>query len=106
MSAIVFHGTANTDIPYQGGGPYGTPDIPTWARGWAQRDGCTRGPTPFSKGKFFTAVRYTACRSGTEVQLYTMIDEGDQWPADLDLLGQTNNASELIWRFFVAHPQR
>ena len=106
VSLIAFHGTANDTVPYHGGGPYDTPDIPTWARRWAHRDGCIKGPTRFSQGPSFTAIRYTACRAGSEVQLYAMIGEGDQWPADSDLLNQTNNGSELIWHFFAAHPRR
>jgi polyhydroxybutyrate depolymerase len=108
VAVIAFHGTADV---YHGSSAQGSPDIPTWARGWAQRDGCTRGPIGFFHHLNFSsqdisAVRYTACRAGTEVELYTIGDGGDVWPFDIvDAKGQSTIASELIWRFFAAHPR-
>jgi poly(3-hydroxybutyrate) depolymerase len=98
VSVLAFLGTTDSYLPYRNDG---APDIPTWAH----HDGISHGPTQFAKGKFFTAIRYSSCSSGTEVQLYTVIAEGDQWPASFDLTNKNDDADELIWQFFAAHPR-
>lgn len=111
VSVIAFHGDLDTSVLYHGDGK-GLPDIPGWARGWAHRDGCVSGPTPFFHGTdpFRTyavvAVRYTGCRSGAQVQLYTVKGGAHQWPPAVGPMGRAVPPAEIIWRFFASHPQR
>jgi polyhydroxybutyrate depolymerase len=91
VSIIAFHGTQDN---YAG--------IPTWARHWAKRDGCERGPTRFFHYKNVTAIRYTQCRAGTTVELYSFAGMGHEYPRK----GVTViEAAPLIWAFYSSHPR-
>jgi polyhydroxybutyrate depolymerase len=107
VSVIAFHGTDNPAIPFGGGGEYHTPALPAWERMWARRDHCWRGPSLFLRLRSVRATRYFACRQRSEVQLYRLIGEGDQWPDPHDLAGapgsRSGHAAEIMWRFFALH---
>lgn len=110
VSVIAFHGDADPKVPYHGDRSQGLPDIRAWARAWAHRDGCTRGPAQFFRRKdafqqyTIVGVRYTGCRAASEVDLYT-IQSGDHAPPPaVGRMGHATVPEETIWRFFAAHP--
>ncbi len=108
---IAFHGDADKIVNYKGSQRELFPDIQEWAAEWAKRNSCQKGPDEFFKKDDVTAVQWGNCAQNGDVQLYTISDGGHTWPGGgLDLpavLGKTTktiNASELMWKFFIAHP--
>ncbi len=106
---LAFHGTADPINPYGGStNPIWTYSVPQAASLWGHQDQCKT--TTRSSGVGFQFVRYSDCRNRAEVELYSMVGEGHEWPggpvqsqATLNMHGpQTNalNANELIWSFF------
>jgi polyhydroxybutyrate depolymerase len=57
---------------------------------------------------------YAPCSAGSEVQLYSIVGEGHEWPGGPSLprsltraLGPQSSAisaNDVMWAFFVAHP--
>ncbi len=106
VAVIAFHGTADIIVAYEGVGRL-LPDIPTWARDWAERDAC--GPVPERERITDDVVRnrWFGCADDVEVQLYTIDEGAHAWPGS-DRPGffaptQTIDATDLMWDFFRAH---
>lgn len=102
---MVFHGTADGTVPYDGIPAYESPDwplpsIPEYLHGWAQRDGCTAGPEVFLSSGDVTGEEWTGCRGGSTVVHYRVNGGGHGLPATVG--GQSAQAT--IWAFFAAHP--
>jgi polyhydroxybutyrate depolymerase len=127
VPVIAFHGTADRIIPYQGGPVSGL--LPGRRRGraasvadlkrfWLDANSCSGPPRlttlpPGADGTWVVREAYTGAASA-DVDFYAIVVGGHTWPGGKQLLprqviGNTNrdiNASELIWRFFAAHPLR
>jgi polyhydroxybutyrate depolymerase len=116
VSVIEFHGTADQHIPYDGGfGPKSLVNVDFASVQdsvgfWVSFDGCQSQPQANS----FEDIRHeiwTGCTSSTSVELYTIIGGGHSWPrgqgggADSDQPTTTISASQLIWKYFAAHPK-
>lgn len=113
---IDFHGTADPVIPYAGGpspvGPAATfPSVPGWAANWARRNGCRTGPIDSAVAADVTLSLHDDCTNGATVALYTVKGGGHAWPGGTAMpewiVGRTTqdiDASDLMWRFFMAHP--
>lgn len=109
VPVLDFHGTADSVVPYAGGGLTGFVPVETTMREWAARDGC--GPatsTVFQRGDA-TCKRW-ACSGGVDVELCTIDGGGHSWPGGLAIpgLGKTStdvSATDRAWDFFVAHPR-
>jgi polyhydroxybutyrate depolymerase len=101
LSVIVFHGTADTSVPYEGGGYWGFISVTNSVIFWVRHDGC--GMTPenetISYGKVIKII-YTGGINGTEVVLYTIIDGTHTWPIT------PISATDIIWDFFTSHPKK
>ena len=82
MPAILFHGTADPIVPYQGGpaGPSGSifPSIPAWVAEFARRNGCDASPQDLPASGDVSGVRYTGCLA--DVVFYTIAGGGHSWP--------------------------
>jgi polyhydroxybutyrate depolymerase len=117
VPVIEFHGTADEHVPYNGGnGPQSLTNVDFASVKdsigfWTSFDGCN--PQPQSNTA--DVVRHdtwTGCRGGASVELYTIIGGGHSWPggaaAESDLDPSTGNisATQLIWKFFAAHPKQ
>ncbi len=111
---VAFHGTADPVDPYLGHGqPYWTYSVPMAATYWSQQQNCPSRTTQL--GSRFTLTRYTGCSAGSEIELYSILGEGHEWPGGPHLpraltraLGpQSNavNANAVMWAFFTAHPR-
>ena len=117
LPVIVFHGTDDQHVPYNGGvGPetlYPRVDEPVSHAidFWVGRDQCVTTPvTETSPSGNITTDTYGGGVRGTEVVLYTIRDGGHAWPGGAgnpigDEPTQEISASELIWEFFERHPK-
>ena len=110
VPAIVFHGTADPIVPYQGGPVRGfeLPPVPGWVGMLAQRNGCSGEPLELPAQGQVTGVRYTGCSA--DVLFYTVAEGGHSWPGGEPIpewiAGTTNKdiyATRMIWTFFQEH---
>jgi polyhydroxybutyrate depolymerase len=109
---IIFHGTADPIVPYNGGhvgGPSGTPVQPaeTSAALWARHNGCAPGPTETRLGT--QVVRLTWNRCAVPVVMYRIVGGGHTWPGsriNITALGLTTkqlSATATMWKFFATN---
>ena len=112
---IAFHGTADPEVPYNGGSswvsPRPFPSTPRWAANWARRNRCGANPIESTVAADVTRRVYTNCGDGAAVVLYTIQGGGHTWPGGTPLpkwfVGRTTrsiNATSLMWSFFGEHP--
>ncbi|MBK9926508.1 MAG: prolyl oligopeptidase family serine peptidase [Anaerolineales bacterium] len=116
ISIIEFHGTDDQHVPYEGGkGPESLVDVSFASvkdsvEFWSSFDGCNSQPQTESV-EDIQHETWTGCAGSTSVELYTIIGGGHSWPGGRggwpgsDQPTQTISASELIWKFFAAHPK-
>jgi polyhydroxybutyrate depolymerase len=115
VPAIVFHGTADPIVPFEGGPsssfelPF--PNIPAWVATLAEQRGCAPSPVDLPEAGAVTGVQYTGCEEDAEVVFYTIHGGGHTWPGGEGMpeviTGITNydiDATRLMWEFFQAHP--
>ncbi len=119
--AIMFHGTADPVVPYDGGevrsagaGGRPAPAVEASAQSWAQHDGCRPEPEIERIGTDVIRRTWPDCQQHTAVLLYTIEEGGHTWPGPLDVealgikgLGSTTDsidATKLILDFFDQHP--
>jgi polyhydroxybutyrate depolymerase len=110
---IAFHGTADRINPYRGGGrPEWQGSVPDAAEAWAAANATVARREVEPVGATVTRTRYGAAGGPGEVVLWTITGGGHTWPGGrLGLigslfLGRTSHevdATDLIWRFAVAH---
>ncbi|WP_222849027.1 alpha/beta hydrolase family esterase [Trebonia kvetii] len=116
LSVIAIHGTADKNIPYDGGGGDGFahidgPSVPAVNALWRHADDCA-APAVRTRATVTTSV--ARCPAGRAVELITIAGAGHQWPDGasspvvqklfgLDPPSTALNATEVIWRFFAAH---
>lgn len=117
LPVIVFHGTDDRHVPYDGGvGPdtlYPRVDQPvSYAISfWVDRDRCVTPPaTETSPSGNIITETYGGGIRGSEVVLITIRGGGHAWPGGTgsitgDVPTQEISASELIWAFFARHPK-
>jgi polyhydroxybutyrate depolymerase len=112
---IAFHGTADPMIPYNGGtswmAPDSFPNVLTWTKHWARRNGCAANPVDAVVAADVTRLAYTACADDATVVLYTVRGGGHTWPGGERMpewfVGRTSrsiDATSLMWAFFREHP--
>jgi len=112
VPAILFHGTADRVVPYQGGPgrsfrlPF--PNIPEFSAQLAQLNGCDASPSNTQVSENVDRLEYAHCAS--PVILYTIQEGGHAWPGGQPLpafiVGQTTSeidATQLMWDFFQQH---
>jgi len=112
---VAFHGTADPDIPYNGGASWLAPDsfpnVLAWTKNWSRRNGCAATPVDFRVAADVTRREYTGCAGGAAVVLYTLADGGHTWPGGERMpewfVGRTSrsiSATNIMWAFFRDHP--
>ncbi len=118
VSVIIFQGTADEHVLYEGGKPrkgFGKPErvdksVSYAVSLWARNNGCSPVPQRQEKGNIVQET-YTGCREGKEVILHTIKGGGHAWPGgekgrlQADEPTQEISATELIWDFFSRHPK-
>jgi polyhydroxybutyrate depolymerase len=113
--AIIFHGTADPIVPFEGGEDdrfaAGLPDIAGWVSTLAARNGCAAEPRALPASGAARGVAYTGC--GADVVFYTIAGGGHTWPGGEPLpewltgiTTQDIDATRTMWDFFVQHPLR
>jgi polyhydroxybutyrate depolymerase len=119
LSVIHIHGTADRNIPYDGGRGDGYahidgPAVPALIGTWRTVDGC---PVPTVTTANVVTTSLANCPDGRAVELITIAGAGHQWPGSPDrpvlqrLLGTDPpspavDATSVIWQFFAAHPRK
>jgi len=110
VSVIVFHGTADWLVPFEGGS---TPfQVGSWRSDtsvsatvafWVKQNGCAPNP----RHEDSAAVRvesYAGCRDGAAVALHAIQGGYHIWPGTR-FSGNDIPATNLIWSFFARHPK-
>jgi polyhydroxybutyrate depolymerase len=79
VSVLHIHGTADAVIPYARA-------LPT-VQGWANRNGCTRGPEETFRNRDAHCDTWSGCNGGTTVTFCTIDDLGHRWPGSTGVEG-------------------
>ncbi len=114
VPAIIFHGTEDPIVPFQGGrsGPFDQPfpAILDWVDSLAQLNGCTGDPLDLPASGEVSGVQFTGCTSDAEVIFYTIAGGGHSWPGGDPMperiVGYTSDdidATQTMWDFFQRH---
>ena len=123
LPAMVFHGTDDPVVIYEGGEVQYRPllwlaDVlgaepvfvgVNWVPNWAEVNGCQPTPEPLESHGSVEGVRYAGCQDGADVVFYTVGGAGHTWPGGWPIpggLGKTNkdiDATENMWRFFQGY---
>ena len=111
VSVIIFHGTADRLVPFDGGstpfqlsGKREDNSVAGAVKFWTRQDGCS-GPPKHEESPAVHTDRYTDCKEGTAVSLYAIQGGRHVWPGT-PLSGNGVPATDLMWSFFSAHPKR
>jgi polyhydroxybutyrate depolymerase len=118
---LAFHGTADTVVPFRGGGDTtlegGGEDaeffeqvMPDEFAEFANDFGCTES-SDSAVSELVTLTAYSGCDADTEMGFYTIDEGGHTWPGSIissaiPTLGVTNldvDATALAWEFFQRH---
>lgn len=108
VPVVAFHGTADNLMLYDGQPPIFLP-VREWAASWAARNGCNPTPKVTLKKGEVTGETWSGCRDGADVVLYTITGKGHSWPGSsmpARITTQDIVATDVMWEFFAAHPQR
>lgn len=107
VSVLIFHGTADRIVPFDGGAsgfPRRTDNsVANAVNFWVKRDACAGSPEHNATSEVHID-RYSRCRQGTAVALYAIQGGHHMWPG-LAISGNSIPATDLIWSFFAAHPK-
>jgi polyhydroxybutyrate depolymerase len=124
VSVLEAHGTADPLVPFNGGTVRGrggvshSISVDAMVAKWRSADGCQGDPSAqvlpsVGDGTVVHRFDYTACAASTEVVFYQIDNGGHTWPGGKQYLpqaviGRTSralDASEVIAKFFLAHPR-
>jgi len=110
VSVIVFHGTADRLVPFNGGstpfqiGPKRSDNsVANTVAFWVKQDGCSPTPKHEENGAVHTDI-YSGCKNGTGVALYAIQGGRHSWPGGR-ISGNSVPATDLMSSFFLQHPK-
>jgi polyhydroxybutyrate depolymerase len=111
VPAIVFHGTADPIVPYQGdeatllGSNF--PAIPSWVLKWALHNSCKFAPVYLPTKGNVSGIKYVDGIEGAEVVFFTIHGGGHTWPGGKyipELVAgpatKDIDATRVMWDFF------
>lgn len=118
VSVIIFHGTADKYVPYDGGvgkssgGQRQDKSVAYAVDFWVKYNGCNLAPIKTEYGNIIKE-EYSEGKAGSEVILYTIKNGGHAWPGgisgakygNVDRPTQEISGTNLIWDFFKKHPK-
>jgi polyhydroxybutyrate depolymerase len=114
VPAIIFHGTEDSLVPFEGGvgGRLGLAlqSVRQNAADWAAHNGCAPAPSVERVAPDVLRESFSGCKRRADVVLYVVEGGGHTWPGavSVPLLGRTTqsiDATSLIWEFFASHPR-
>jgi len=119
VAVIIFHGTADEHVLFEGGVPRQQLDthpridkpVSYAVDFWVKADGCSATSAKETKGNIVKSV-YSGGKNGTEVILYTIIGGKHAWPGGKsawlggDVPTKEISATDLMWDFFASHPKQ
>jgi polyhydroxybutyrate depolymerase len=110
VALLVFHGTADHLVPFDGGStPFqmgskrSDTSVADTVAFWVKEDGCKLSPEHGETAAVHTDI-YSGCKYGTAVALYAIQGGHHMWPG-LQISGNDIPATDLMWTFFAAHPK-
>jgi polyhydroxybutyrate depolymerase len=104
VSVMEMHGTADSFIPYEGGGVLNAPPIVDVVKYWATVDGCTGDPSVNQSGITKTTL-WKHCSGTSVVRLDTVTSGHNTWfGSTLDPVPGEPKASAAVWDFFNSVP--
>jgi len=117
VSVLIVHGTADENLPYNGGvgrkalDPHPVRPVSYAVDTWRALDRCEGAPTVSSSGNVTHSV-WAPCADGTAVELFAIAGGGHAWPGGermsrvLDAPSTALDATATVWAFFEAHRRR
>jgi polyhydroxybutyrate depolymerase len=119
VSLIIFHGTADEHVLYEGGAPVKSIDthprvdkpVSYAVDFWVKYDGCSPAASNSTSGHIVKSA-YSGGKNNTEVVLYTITGGKHAWPGGKvawiggDVPTREISATDLIWEFFSRHPKQ
>jgi polyhydroxybutyrate depolymerase len=123
VPAMVFHGTDDPVVLYDGGEVQylplrwlaaalgATPNFvgANWVPEWAEKNGCDTTPEAIPASGAVEGVRYSGCQDGADVVFYAVGGAGHTWPGGWPIPGGLGKTSKDIdataeqWAFFQAY---
>lgn len=111
VSVLIFHGTADFLVPYNGGttpfqlGPKRSDaSVPWTVDFWMKQDACSATPEHKETNQLRIDT-YTGCKDRAGVTLYAIFGGHHMWPGTV--LSRNNiPATDIMWAFFAAHPKQ
>ncbi len=106
---LMFNGTADLLVIYNGGGNGGTfIGAPQTFDDWAERDGCVGAAVPGKTSGKSSCKTHDPCDADVSVTLCTMDNMGHCWPGQPSCIYGTPNtdlsANDEMWEFFKQYP--
>jgi len=117
VSVLIIHGTADENLPYDGGvgrkalASHNVRPVRYAFETWRSRDRCPDSVRVSVTGSL-THSTWAPCADGTAVELYKITGGGHAWPGGermsslLDAPSTALDATQVIWAFFANHPKR
>jgi polyhydroxybutyrate depolymerase len=111
MPMIIFHGTADQIVPFNGENPpnldFSLPAISNWVKLWVDFNKCDEHPIELPVVGEVSGVKYTQCAQNARVIFYTVHGGGHAWPGGEPMpkfiVGHTSqdiDATAVMWEFF------
>ena len=116
VSVLMIHGTADENLPYNGGvgakalDPHEVRSVQYALDSWRRLDRCPATPA-IDSTPTLVHRSFAHCAGDSSVELYTIIGGGHAWPKGerlnrvLDAPSSALDASAVIWDFFTKHPK-
>jgi polyhydroxybutyrate depolymerase len=79
-SFLAIHGSADSIVPFNGKLPDRGGNVPRYAAGWAQRDGCATTPAMLHPRHLVTRLVYRGCPGGLRVEVVRLSGTDHGWP--------------------------
>jgi polyhydroxybutyrate depolymerase len=122
VSVVIFHGTADNHVRYEGGEPLETVDrrhprvdrpVSYAVASWVKHDRCQTEPVHSKEGHVIHDVHADGT-DGAAVELYAVEGQGHAWPGgkkgrahgNVDAPTSEISATDRMWEFFARHPKK
>jgi polyhydroxybutyrate depolymerase len=100
VSVMEMHGTADSFIPYNGGGGLDASTVVDLVKYWATVDGCSADPS-VNQNEITTTTLWKSCSGTSVVRLDTVAGGHNTWfGSTLDPVPGEPKASAAVWDFF------